>query len=49
MDSAIDAPTAELRSSLLDSMGNHVYSAEPVFREQLFELDTIEPGIRRRS
>ncbi|MFQ6227060.1 acyl-CoA dehydrogenase family protein [Nocardia sp. NPDC002869] len=39
MDFAYDARTEELRASLLDFMDNHVYPAEPVFREQLSQLD----------
>ncbi|MCP2279658.1 acyl-CoA dehydrogenase [Nocardia amikacinitolerans] len=39
MDFAFDARTEELRASLLDFMDKHVYPAEPVFREQLAQLD----------
>ena len=39
MDFAFDSETERLRSSLLDFMDTHVYPAEPVFHEQLAELD----------
>ncbi|NKX87042.1 acyl-CoA dehydrogenase family protein [Nocardia coubleae] len=39
MDFAYDARTEELRASLLDFMDTHVYPAEPVFREQVSQLD----------
>ena len=39
MDFAYDTRTEELRASLLDFMDKHIYPAEPVFREQLSQLD----------
>ncbi|MEV0431706.1 acyl-CoA dehydrogenase family protein [Nocardia sp. NPDC050413] len=39
MDFAYDARTEELRASLLDFMDTHVYPAEPMFREQVSQLD----------
>ncbi|MEV0687333.1 acyl-CoA dehydrogenase family protein [Nocardia sp. NPDC050378] len=39
MDFAYDARTEELRASLIDFMDAHVYPAEPVFREQVSQLD----------
>ncbi|MER7556042.1 acyl-CoA dehydrogenase family protein [Nocardioides sp. NPDC126508] len=39
MDFTFDAKTEELRTSLLDFMESHVYPAEPVFHEQLGQLE----------
>ncbi|BAD58255.1 acyl-CoA dehydrogenase family protein [Nocardia farcinica] len=39
MDFAYDARTEELRASLLEFMDTHIYPAEPVFREQLAQLE----------
>ncbi|AXK89183.1 acyl-CoA dehydrogenase family protein [Nocardia farcinica] len=39
MDFAYDARTEELRASLLEFMETHIYPAEPVFREQLAQLE----------
>ncbi|HVT71346.1 MAG TPA: acyl-CoA dehydrogenase family protein [Trebonia sp.] len=39
MDFEFDARTKELRAELLDFMDSHIYPAEPVFREQLEQLD----------
>ncbi|WP_280447455.1 acyl-CoA dehydrogenase family protein [Nocardia cyriacigeorgica] len=39
MDFAFDARTEDLRASLLEFMDKHIYPAEPVFREQLSQLD----------
>ncbi|TCP51896.1 acyl-CoA dehydrogenase [Tamaricihabitans halophyticus] len=39
MDFAFDAKTEDLRASLLEFMDSHVYPAEPVFAEQLGQLD----------
>ncbi len=39
MDFAYDARTEELRASMLDFMEHHVIPAEPVFHEQLAQLD----------
>ncbi|MGV9739099.1 acyl-CoA dehydrogenase family protein [Nocardia farcinica] len=39
MDFAYDARTEELRASLLEFMHTHIYPAEPVFREQLTQLE----------
>lgn len=39
MDFAYDARTEELRATLLDFMDSHVYPAEPVFAEQIGQLD----------
>jgi acyl-CoA dehydrogenase len=39
MDFAFDQRTSELRDTLLEFMDSHVYPAEPVFAEQLAQLD----------
>ncbi len=39
MDFQFDAKTEELRAGLLEFMDSHVYPAEPVFHEQLGQLD----------
>ncbi|HET8560100.1 MAG TPA: acyl-CoA dehydrogenase family protein [Marmoricola sp.] len=39
MDFALDQRTVELRQQLLDFMDSHVHPAEPVFAEQLQQLD----------
>ena len=39
MDFSLDAKTEELRETLLEFMESHVYPAEPVFAEQLEQLD----------
>ena len=39
MDFSLDESTERLRSDLLDFMATHVYPAEPVFAEQLSQLD----------
>ncbi|VFA91204.1 (R)-benzylsuccinyl-CoA dehydrogenase [Nocardia farcinica] len=39
MDFAYDARTEELRAALLEFMETHIYPAEPVFREQLAQLE----------
>ena len=39
MDFGFDARTEELRADLLDLMDTHVHPAEPVFHEQLAQLD----------
>ncbi|MEX5636972.1 acyl-CoA dehydrogenase family protein [Parafrankia sp. FMc2] len=39
MDFGFDAKTLELRENLLDFMATHVEPAQPVFREQLAELE----------
>ncbi len=39
MDFAFDSRTEELRENLLDLMDSHIRPAEPVFAEQLTELD----------
>ncbi len=39
MDFALDARTEELREELLAFMDSHVHPAEPVFAEQLSQLE----------
>jgi len=39
MDFLFDAKTEELRAGLLEFMDSHVYPAEPVFHEQLGQLE----------
>jgi acyl-CoA dehydrogenase len=48
MEFAFDARTEDLRESLLDFMGSHVYPAEPVFTRSSAGSRTSGPGTRYR-